>query len=88
MVLTCNPSEASSSSTCSASYSKSNNVVEAKKSFELLHIRIISKYNKIDTLFDCGSQENLIFEKLVRKLGLEAKDNPKPYPLGWLKENT
>ena len=29
---------------------------------ELFHVTVISKYTKIDTLFDSGSQANLIFE--------------------------
>lgn len=88
MGLIGNPSEASSISSCSSYSSKSNNLVEEDKRIEQFHIRIISKQTQIDTLFDIGSQENLICEKLVRKLGLEAKDHPKPYPLGQLKENT
>lgn len=88
MGLTCNPSEASSSSTCYASSSKSNEVIEDKKRIELLHLKIIPKHTKIDTLFESGSKENLISEQLVRKLGFETKNHPKPYPLGWLKENT
>ena len=88
MSLTGNPSEASYSSTCSTSSSKSNNVFEEKKRIELFHIRIISNHTKVDTLFDSGSQENLIYEQLVRKLGLETKNHPKPYHLGWLKEKT
>ena len=86
MGLTGNPSEISSSSTCSASYSKYNDVIEKKKRVELFHIRIISKHTKIDTLFDSGSQANLISEELVRKFGLETKNHPKPYPLRWLKK--
>ena len=59
-----------------------------KKMIELFHIRIISKHTKIGTLFDNASQANLISDNLVRKLGLETKNHPKPYPLGLLKENT
>ena len=88
MGLTGKPSESSSNSTCSSSSSKFNYVIEEKKRVELFPIRIISQHTKIDTLFDSGSQQNLIFEELVRKLGLETKSHPKPYPLGWLKENT
>jgi hypothetical protein len=51
---------------------------------ELFHIRFISKHTKIDTLFDLGSQVNLIFEALVKNMGLETKPHPKPYPLGWV----
>ena len=29
---------------------------------ELFHVRVISKHTNIDTLFDSGSQENLISE--------------------------
>jgi hypothetical protein len=51
---------------------------------ELFHIRVVSKHTKIDTLFDLGSQVNLIFEALVKKMCLETKPHPKPYPLGWV----
>ena len=44
---------------------------------------MISKHTKIDTLFDSGSQANLILEEIVRNLALEPKSHPKPYPLGW-----
>ena len=46
-----------------ASTSSSNCLNEAqdeKTIIELFHIRVISKHIKIDTLFDSGSQENLI----------------------------
>eukprot|EP00253_Pinus_taeda_P014012 PITA_14012 len=39
---------------------------------------------KIDALFDSGSQENLIVVDLVKKLGLEFRDHPNPYLLGWV----
>jgi hypothetical protein len=51
---------------------------------ELFHIRVVSKHTKIDTLFDLGSQVNLISEAPVKKMGLETKSHPKPYPLGWV----
>ena len=38
----------------------------------------------METLFDTGSQANLISESLVKKRGLETKPHPKPYPLGWI----
>ena len=50
----------------------------------LFHVRVISKHTKIDTLFDSGSQANLISEDLVKKLKLETIPHPKPYPLGWI----
>ena len=50
----------------------------------LFHIRVVSKHTKMDTLFDLGSQVNLISEALVKKMGLEMKPHPKPYPLGWV----
>ena len=53
---------------------------------ELFHIRVISKHQKIDTLFDSGSQVNLIFEAIVNKLGLATTPHKKPYPLGWLND--
>ena len=54
---------------------------------ELFHIRVISKHTNIDTLFDSGSQENIISEDIVKKLNLETIPHPKPYPLGWVCEN-
>jgi hypothetical protein len=57
---------------------------DERKRNELFHIRVVSKHTKIDTLFDSGSQVNLISEALVKKMGLETKPHPKPYPLGWV----
>jgi hypothetical protein len=54
---------------------------------ELFHIRVVSKHTKIDTLFDSGSQANLISEETVKKLKLETSPHPKPYPLGWICDN-
>ena len=42
------------------------------------------KHTKVETLFDLGSEENLISLPLVKKLGLETKPHMKPYPLGWM----
>jgi hypothetical protein len=57
---------------------------DERKMNELFHIRVVSKNSKIDILFDVGSQVNLISEALVKKMGLETKPHPKPYPLGWV----
>jgi hypothetical protein len=54
---------------------------DERKKNELFHIRVVSKHTKIDSLFDSGSQVNLIFETFVKKMGLETKPHPKPYPL-------
>ena len=43
---------------------------------------------KIDALFDPRSQENLIVAYFINKLGLEVCDNPSPYPLGGLNNDT
>jgi hypothetical protein len=55
-----------------------------RKRSELFHIRVVSKHTKIDTLFDLSSQVNLISKALVKKMGLETKPHPNPYPLGWV----
>ena len=52
-----------------ASTSTSNCHVQApneEERIELFHVRVISKHTKIDTLFDSGSQANLISEDLVK----------------------
>ncbi|XP_059067200.1 uncharacterized protein LOC131858147 [Cryptomeria japonica] len=55
-----------------------------KQRNELFHIRVVTKHTKIDTLFDTGSQVNLISEEVVKKLNLTTTPHPKPYPLGWV----
>jgi hypothetical protein len=54
---------------------------------ELFHIRFVSKHTNIETIFDMGSQVNLISETIVKKLGLKPTLHLKPYPLGWLCDN-
>ena len=81
-----NLSKASTSSCNHASNSEISHNVKERDA--LFHIRIIDKHTKIDTLFDSVSQVYLIFEQVVKKLGLEIKTHPKPYPLGWVVENS
>lgn len=63
--------------------SSNESLVNERKRIELFQIRAIMKYTKVETLFNLGSQENLISESLVEKSGLETKPHVKPYPLGW-----
>jgi hypothetical protein len=75
-------------SNASTSSSSNINVTQQEKErIELFHIRVVSKHTKIDTLFDIGSQANLIYEETVKKLKLETIPHPKPYPLGWICDN-
>jgi hypothetical protein len=67
-----------------SSSSTNESLDDESKRNELFHIRVVSKHTKIDTLFDPGSQVNLISETLVKKLGLKTKSHPRPYPLGWV----
>jgi hypothetical protein len=74
-------------SIASISSSSNNNLnvtQQEKERIELFHIRVVSKHTKIDTLFDTGSQSNLISEETVKKLKLETIPHHKPYPLGWI----
>jgi len=73
-------SEASTSNSTQSIDNKGNE----RKQHELFHIRVISKHQKIDTLFDSGSQVNLISKAIVKKLGLLTTPHKKPYPLGWV----
>eukprot|EP00253_Pinus_taeda_P021737 PITA_21737 len=75
-------SEASTSNFAQSTFDEENE----RKIHELFHIRVISKHQKIDTLFDSGSQVNLIFEVIVNNLGLVTTPHKKPYPLGWLND--
>jgi hypothetical protein len=74
-------------STSSSNKENVNVTQQEKTRIELFHIRVISKHTKIDTLFDSGSQANLISEETVKKLKLETSPHPKPYPLGWICDN-
>jgi hypothetical protein len=77
----------SNASTSSSSNNNVNVTQQEKARNELFHIRVVSKHTKIDTLFDTGSQANLISEETVKKLKLETIPHPKPYPLGWICDN-
>ena len=69
-------------------YSSNINPSNEDKRVELFNIRITSKHTKIDTMFDSGSQENLISKYLVKNLGLETQNDPRTCPLGWLNKST
>jgi hypothetical protein len=71
-------------SNSSVQYSKMESDIDQKKRSELFHVRVIIKHTKLDTLFDNGSQVNLISEAIVKKLGLKMTPNKNPYPLGWV----
>jgi hypothetical protein len=74
-------------STSSSSNNNLNVTRQEKERIELFHIRVVSKHTKINTLFDTGSQANLISEETVKKLKLETIPHPEPYPLGWICDN-
>eukprot|EP00253_Pinus_taeda_P018776 PITA_18776 len=75
-------SEASTSNSAQSTIDEENE----RKIRELFHIRIISKHQKIDTLFDSGSQVNIISKEIAKKLGLVTTPHKTPYPLGWLND--
>jgi hypothetical protein len=62
-------------------------VTDQKKRSKFFHVRVIVKHTKVDTLFDNGSQVNLISEAIVKKLGLKMTPHKNPYPLGWVCED-
>eukprot|EP00253_Pinus_taeda_P025207 PITA_25207 len=76
--------EASTSNSTQSTIDEENE----RKRHEIFHIRVISKHQNIDTLFDSGSQVNLISKAIVNKLGLVTTPHKKPYPLGWLNDKT
>jgi hypothetical protein len=78
-------------STINSNYSVQSSKLESdtdqKKRSELFHVRVIVKHTKVDTLFDSGSQVNLISEEIVKKMGLKMTPHKNPYPLGWVCED-
>eukprot|EP00253_Pinus_taeda_P016125 PITA_16125 len=75
-------SEASTSNYAQSTIDEENE----RKRHEIFHIRVISKHQKIDTLFYSGSQVNLISEAIIKKVGLLTTPHKKPYLLGWLSD--
>jgi hypothetical protein len=71
-------------SNSSVQSAKMESDIDQKKRSELFHVRVIVKHTKVDTLFDSGSQVNLISEAIVKKLGLKMTPHKNPYPLGWV----
>ena len=72
----------------STSSSESQNETQnEKRRIKLFHIRVISKHNKIDMLFDSDSQANLISENIIKRLNLEIVPHHKPHSLGWVYDN-
>lgn len=66
------------------SSNESSESLNDKKRNEIFHIRVVIRHNKVDTPFDNGSQVNLIYEEIVKKLNLETKPHVRPYPLSWV----
>jgi len=46
------------------------------------------KHTNVDTLFNSGSQVNLISEAIVKELDLKTEPLVKPYPLGLVWKDT
>ena len=61
--------------------------LHGKSSFHASSSSTHASHTKIETLFDLGSQVNLICKNIVKKLGLTTTPHPKPYPLGWVHDN-
>jgi hypothetical protein len=61
--------------------------IDKKKRSDLFHVKVIVKHTKVDNLFDSGSQVNLIYEVIVKNLGLKMTHKKNPYPLGWVCED-
>jgi hypothetical protein len=66
---------------------KLESLIDQKKRSEIFHVKVLVNHTNIDTLFDSGSQVNLISEEIVKKLGLNTTPHRKPYPLGWVCED-
>jgi hypothetical protein len=55
---------------------------EEKDMTKLFHINIRVKNTKINSLFDSGSQDNLIAIDMVNNIGLEVQDHA--IPIHWV----
>jgi hypothetical protein len=54
---------------------------------KLFHIKIHVKKTKINTIFYSTSQDNILAMDIVRNLGLEVENHPRPYSLGWVNKD-
>ena len=79
--ITCMGLKDKESITSTTSSNSQNETPNEKRRIEVFHIRMISKHNKIGTLFYIGSQANLISENIVKSLNWEIVPHHKPYPL-------
>jgi hypothetical protein len=69
-------------SNSSVQSTKMESDIDQKKRRELFHVRVIVNHAKVDTLFENGSQVNVISEAIVKNLGLKTTLHKNPYPLG------
>ena len=69
-----------------SSSSNSSHDINKRRS-DFFHIRVVSKHTKIETIFYSGSRVKSISELIVKKLGLETRPHPRPYPLGSVCDN-
>jgi hypothetical protein len=60
------------SSNSSVQSAKTESDIDQKKTSELFHVKFIVKHTKVDTLFDSGSQVNIIYESIVKRMGLNT----------------
>jgi hypothetical protein len=52
--------------------------IDQNKKRKIFHVRVIVKHTKVDTLFDSGSQVNLIYEAIVKKIILNTTPHKNP----------
>jgi hypothetical protein len=71
-------------SNSSVQSAKTKSGIDQKKRSEFFHVIFIVKHTKVDTLFDGGSQVNLISKSIVKKMGLKRTPHKHPYPSGWV----
>jgi hypothetical protein len=65
-------------SNSSVQYAMTESDIDQKKRSKFFHVRVIVNHTKVDTLFDSRSQVNLIFEAIVKKLGLKTTPHKNP----------
>jgi hypothetical protein len=80
-------SEGISTTNSSVQFAKLESFIDQKEISEIFHAKVIVKHTKINTLFDNGSQVNLISQEIVKNLGLKMTPHKNPYPLGWVCED-
>ena len=60
---------------------------EESQRHNIFHIRCTVNQRVCDVIIDGGSEENIMLQEMVSKLGLKTEKHLAPYKIGWIKRD-